>query len=68
MLLNVKNVVLPPHFGNASQYTRDKMAMMAAQNIIDYFDGNRPSHLANTEIYERIITRSILNRSVALSA
>lgn len=33
-LLNLPNVIVVPHIGSASQRTRDKMATMAAENLI----------------------------------
>ncbi|MBA3871807.1 MAG: D-glycerate dehydrogenase [Anaerolineae bacterium] len=33
-LLSLSNVIVVPHIGSASQHTRDKMATMAAENLI----------------------------------
>jgi glyoxylate reductase len=33
-LLSLPNVIVVPHIGSASQRTRDKMATMAAENLI----------------------------------
>jgi glyoxylate reductase len=41
-LYELDNVVLAPHMGSASLETRTKMAVMAAQAIIDVFEGREP--------------------------
>jgi glyoxylate reductase len=38
-LLSLSNVTVVPHIGSASQRTRDKMAMMAAENLIAGVNG-----------------------------
>jgi len=44
------NVIITPHIGSASVETRDGMAEMAAQNIIDTFQGKVPEQLVNREV------------------
>ena len=39
-LLKLPNCVVLPHIGSASVDTRTKMAGLAAQNILDFFDGD----------------------------
>jgi glyoxylate reductase len=46
------NVVLAPHLGSASLETRTKMAMMAAENLVAFFDGRRPPNILNPEALE----------------
>ncbi len=46
-LKNLSNVVLAPHTGSASQATREKMAILAAQNLRAGLRGERPQHLVN---------------------
>lgn len=41
-LTKLSNVVLTPHIASARQQVRDEMAEMAANNIIDYFEGRTP--------------------------
>lgn len=41
-LLKMKNVVLLPHIGSATVETRNKMAELAAQNIIRVLKGKKP--------------------------
>lgn len=44
------NVVLAPHLGSASVETRTKMAMIAVENTIAFFDGKRPPTILNPEV------------------
>ncbi|MFQ6082816.1 MAG: 2-hydroxyacid dehydrogenase [Candidatus Aminicenantia bacterium] len=44
-LLKLDNVVLLPHIGSATEQTRLKMAMMAAQDIVLVLKGEKPKHL-----------------------
>jgi glyoxylate reductase len=44
------NVVLAPHLGSASNETRGKMALLAAQNAVALFQGQRPPNLVNPEV------------------
>lgn len=43
-LLKLDNVVLTPHIGSATIETRERMAEVAAMNIIDYFKGKKPMY------------------------
>ena len=47
------NVVLAPHLGSASVETRTKMALIAAENAIAVFAGNRPPTILNPEVWPR---------------
>jgi len=44
------NVVLAPHLGSASVETRQKMALVAAQNTVALFKGQRPANMLNPEV------------------
>ncbi len=44
-LWKLPNVVLTPHIASARQNARDEMATLAAQNIIDVFEGRTPKGL-----------------------
>ena len=44
------NVVLAPHIASASLETRTKMACMAAQNVVAFLKGERPSNVLNPEV------------------
>lgn len=41
-LLKLDNVFLLPHIGSATYETRTKMALLAAQNVIEVLKGNKP--------------------------
>jgi glyoxylate reductase len=43
-LTKMENVVLTPHIGSATKINREEMSIIAAQNIIDFFDN---THLKN---------------------
>ncbi|MFQ6115540.1 MAG: 2-hydroxyacid dehydrogenase [bacterium] len=49
-LLRLENVVLTPHIASATIETRNKMASMAAQNLIDGLKGKKPTNLVNPEV------------------
>lgn len=51
-LAELDNVVLTPHIGSASVETRTRMATLAAENIIAYFEGRRPPTAVNPEVLE----------------
>ncbi len=44
------NVVLAPHIASASLETRTKMACMAAENVVAFFNGQRPPNILNPEV------------------
>ena len=44
------NVVLAPHLGSASKETREKMALVAAENAVALFQGQRPPNLLNPDV------------------
>jgi glyoxylate reductase len=46
-LLELENVVLAPHIGSASVETRDKMAALAAENIVAVLSGEEPKTQVN---------------------
>lgn len=52
-LIGMKNVVLAPHIASASIETRQKMAIIAAQNCIAGLTGQRPPNLLNPEVLGR---------------
>ena len=47
------NVVLTPHEASASVETRSKMAVMAANNVIALFKGQRPANMLNPELLKK---------------
>ncbi|HTL52729.1 MAG TPA: D-glycerate dehydrogenase [Planctomycetota bacterium] len=48
-LCKLENVVLAPHIGSATLATRERMSVMAAENIIAVLQGRRPPHGVNTD-------------------
>jgi glyoxylate reductase len=50
-LLNLANCIIVPHLGSASRRTRDRMARMAAENLIAGLNGERLPYCANVEVY-----------------
>jgi glyoxylate reductase len=48
-LLALDNVVITPHIGSATIETRTKMADLAVDNLIAFFEGRRPPHCVNPE-------------------
>ena len=46
-LLGLENVVLAPHIGSASVQTRDRMAVLAAENIVAVLSGEEPKTPVN---------------------
>lgn len=47
------NVVLAPHLASASIETRTKMAVMAVNNVVSLFSGQRPTNMLNPEVLKR---------------
>jgi glyoxylate reductase len=52
-LLTLENCIVAPHIASASRATRDKMAVIAAQNLIAGLKGERLPHCVNPEVYSR---------------
>lgn len=50
-LLELENLVITPHIASASRLTREKMARMAAENLIAGLKGERLPYCVNPEIY-----------------
>ena len=49
-LKDLDNIILTPHIASATVETRTKMALMASQNIIDFFQGKTPENIVNKEV------------------
>ena len=49
-LLSLPNVIITPHIASASVATRSRMAMLAAENLVEALNGNVPKHAVNREI------------------
>jgi glyoxylate reductase len=50
-LYTLDNLIIAPHIASASRATRDKMAMMAAQNLIAGLKGERLPNCVNPQVY-----------------
>ncbi len=51
-LLKLKNVVVTPHIGSAGRETRERMAMLVAENLIAFYKGEIPPNLVNKKVIE----------------
>jgi len=47
------NVVLAPHLASASIETRTKMAVMAVNNVLALFKGQRPTNMLNPDVLQK---------------
>jgi glyoxylate reductase len=52
-LIARKDVILTPHIASASLETRTKMAVMAANNLVAYFQGKCPPNALNADAFAR---------------
>lgn len=52
-LKKLENVIIIPHIASATFQTRTRMSEIAAQNIINVFEGKMPVSLVNTEVLEK---------------
>lgn len=53
-LVQLDNVVATPHSGSKTLAARKRMALMAAQSIVDCLEGRVPEHLVNKDVLERL--------------
>jgi len=51
-LLSLPNCLIVPHIGSASHATRNRMAVMAAENLLAALKGERPENLVNPDVWE----------------
>jgi glyoxylate reductase len=52
-LVHMPNVIVVPHIASATVATRNKMAELAAQNLLAVLRGERPPHIVNPAVLER---------------
>jgi len=52
-LRSLKNVVLLPHIGSATVDSRNKMAIIAADNLISALEGHIPENIVNREVLNK---------------
>lgn len=57
-LLRLRNLVLTPHIGGATEETIQRQSAMVSSDILLAVDGQRPQHLVNPAAWERWRTRS----------
>ena len=50
-LLTAPNLVITPHLGSATEQTREYMATLAVDGLLDVLAGRRPEHLVNPEVW-----------------
>ncbi len=50
-LLFMENVAVLPHIGSATVEARDEMSKLAAENIIEFYKGNKVPNIINSELY-----------------
>jgi lactate dehydrogenase-like 2-hydroxyacid dehydrogenase len=51
-LLQLNNCIVLPHLGSASQWTREQMALLAAENLAAGLQDRRLPHCANPEVFD----------------
>jgi len=51
-LLELDNLIIAPHIASASRATRNKMAVMAVENLLAGLNGERLPNCVNPEVYE----------------
>jgi glyoxylate reductase len=51
-LLTLENCLIVPHIASASWRTRERMSLMAAENLIAGLKGERLPNCVNPEIYD----------------
>jgi glyoxylate reductase len=52
-LLTLDNIIIVPHIASASVATRQKMSLMAAQNLLAGLRGERLPNCVNPEVYDQ---------------
>jgi glyoxylate reductase len=53
------NVVLAPHLASASTETRTKMAAMAVENTVAFFEGRRPPNILNPDVLNKEVSNKL---------
>jgi glyoxylate reductase len=61
-LAELDNVVLAPHIGSATRDTRDRMAVLAAENALSYLKRERAERTVNPEVFETDAYRRRIER------
>ncbi|MFR9731727.1 2-hydroxyacid dehydrogenase [Saccharopolyspora sp. MS10] len=53
-LFDAPNVITTPHLAGATRRTADRAAAIVADDVALFLDGERPRHVANPEVLERV--------------
>ncbi len=53
-LVRMEQVIATPHAGSRTLAARKRMALMAAQSIVDCLEGQVPQHLVNREVLKQL--------------
>lgn len=64
-LAELNNVVLLPHLGSATRDTRDRMALLAADNALAMLSGDPAPHCVNPEVYDSAAWRQRIERALS---
>jgi D-3-phosphoglycerate dehydrogenase len=56
-LLQLDNVLASPHTAGVTHEARSNVGTIAARQILDVFDGRRPPHLLNPEVWPAYVAR-----------
>ena len=61
-LVGLSNALVVPHMASATHATRDRMAVLAAENLLTGLRGERPAGIVNPEVLDRSSTRGQSDR------
>jgi glyoxylate reductase len=61
-LLKMDNLVITPHIASASRSTRERMSVMAAENVLAGLRGERLPNCVNPEVYKKLSTDPLRGR------
>jgi phosphoglycerate dehydrogenase-like enzyme len=56
-LVDMPQCIIVPHIGSATVTARDRMARMAAENLLAGLRGERLPYCANPQVYEPAVRR-----------
>jgi len=58
-LFELDNVVTTPHIAAYTEEAIKRMDMMNAEDVVRFFSGKKPEHIANVEVLERLKERGV---------
>ncbi|KAF2958369.1 hydroxyacid dehydrogenase [Thermotoga sp. Ku-13t] len=56
-LFDCPNLIMTPHVGAHTYEAILRMNMMAAESIVDFFNGRVPKHVVNSEVIEKLLEK-----------